>query len=113
MEIKEYSKLVALIAEVESKREAYDKKANELEQIEFDNNQLQWSMAYQLERNAHKSLARAYTKFRNTIETEEYFHLFSSFKYYSDQSDRNFYLRVRYNVLEEIRHLTFEDYRNY
>lgn len=113
MKIKEYSKLVALIAEVESKREAYDKKVTELEQIEFDNNHLKWDLAYQLERNAHKSLVRAYTKFRKTIETEEYCHLCSSFKYCSDTSDRNFYLRVRYNVLGEVEHLTFEDYRNY
>lgn len=98
MKIQDYTKMMAQIAKVEEKREQYN----------YFDAQMDASLAYQAERRAAKAVRKAYKDFRNMIETSEELGHISEGYMMKKKNDMDFYLAVRWTVIEESRHIHFE-----
>lgn len=108
MKIQDYTKMMAQIAKVEEKREQYNYFDAQLDAIDCIAKPYEWNLAYQAERKAAKAVRKAYKDFRNMIETSEELGHISEGYMMKKKNDRDFYLAVRWTVIEESRHIHFE-----
>lgn len=107
MTIQEYSKLIALVAKVETKKQVYNDKKDALNAIDSTNDPDAWLEAYDNYKKAQNGVKAAYKEFRKNIETEEYRYLAHEFTCSLDKSDSRFFWCVRYEILREAKHVEF------
>lgn len=122
--IQQFADIFAKMAKIETKRAESDQYASELEQIDETVSQNdftydettrdKWLLAYANRKRSEKALNKAYADFRKAIsEDEELNFLANQFKYMSDQSDRNFYAYVSYEILNrETRNIRIGEYKH-
>lgn len=110
MNIQSYTKMMAMIAKVEEKREQYDYFDAQLRQMDdqYLTKPYEWGLAYEAERKAAKAVRKAYKDYRKMVTTdEEINHIGQSYSH-RIMCNRDFYLRTRWAIIEEARHIQFE-----
>lgn len=123
MNIQQFSKLTAMITKIETKRTQYDNACKALDAVDEKiyangyktNGELatEWCDAYEAQKRVKRQLDKLYRDFRAmVVSNEDINYLAERNKYAADKSDKAFYIRVRWNVLDETRHIEFENHEN-
>lgn len=105
MTIQEYSEIIAMVSKIETRKAELAAAKNEFYAVNANEDPDTWLEMYDRTRKLEKSLKRMYKDFRGKIR-EDYSSLACGFCS-DDNSDRNFYWCVRYNIKREAQNIEF------